>query len=90
MRPHPPGRCTGPAASLLPGTHHPVPVGHIEHQHTALEDAGRSTAAGIHILTKTVKSRGALVMFPVGDRVLGMCSRQKEVGTIFRDKRITR
>lgn len=41
-------------------------------------------------LTKTVKLRGALVMFLVGDRALGMCSTQKDVGRILRDKRITR
>lgn len=41
-------------------------------------------------LTKTVKLRGALVIFPVGDRALGMCSTQNEVGRILRDSRITR
>lgn len=41
-------------------------------------------------LTKTVKLRGALVMFPVGERALGMCSRQKDVGRILRDSLITR
>lgn len=41
-------------------------------------------------LTKTVKLRGALVMFPVGERVLGMCSTAKDVGRILRDSRITR
>lgn len=29
-------------------------------------------------------------MFPVGDRALGMCSTQKDVGRILRDSRITR
>lgn len=37
-----------------------------------------------------MKLRGALVMFPVGDKVLGMCSKQNDVGLILRDNRITR
>lgn len=41
-------------------------------------------------LTNTVKLRGALVIFPVGDNVLGMCSTQKDVGRILKDSRITR
>lgn len=41
-------------------------------------------------LTYTAKSLGALVMFPVGERDLEMCSNEKAVGKIAIDSRTTR
>lgn len=41
-------------------------------------------------LTKTLNSRGALCSVPLGASALGMCSREKAVGRILMERRITK